>query len=650
MTPQQTASKYFLYARKSSENEDKQVASVPSQIEELRKLAQDYNLRIIDILTEEKSAKAPGRIVFNQMLQDIHEGKANGILCWKLDRLARNPVDGGNITWMLQQGVLQHIQTFQKGYFPTDNVLMMSVEFGMANQFILDLSLNTKRGQRAKADKGWLPHKPPIGYSNNKHNLPDLPPIYSDPYFFPIMKKIWNVLLEEKCSVEQIYERSFKLGLRTRSGNEFGRSSFYRMLRNPFYYGEFDWQGKRYKGVHEPMISKEEFDLAQDIIDGRVKQLNKRDGFAFRGLIRCGECGAAITSEHKTKQQKNGNVHHYTYYHCTKRIKRDCSQQLVRNDALDQQILDLLDKISIPLPFHQWVIKQLRTENETDEKESHNSKNLIYKNLESVKKRLDNLLSLRVSEEITTEEYSSKRNELIKEKERWESALKNTPRSNWIEEAEKVFDFAESAKKRFQEGDWQVKQSITAELSSNLRLQDQILDIPVEKNKAFLLGLAPEIKSLHNRFEPLQVVENIHSWEALYAQNNIWGLWVDKSRVSEPQRIQLVIPFYRRRYGKLEASLDCALPQKPIKEPDPPPNIINEAIRVKDFMAAHPDETCLSAAAKLNLPRKRISKLLTIANNLPPNLITELANCSNPKILRQMHVKHLLRLAQTSVS
>ena len=89
--------RYFLYARKSSENEDKQVASVPSQIEELRKLAQQMNLNIVEVFTEEKSAKAPGRQVFSQMIEDIHKGRAEGIICWKLDRLARNPIDGGMI-------------------------------------------------------------------------------------------------------------------------------------------------------------------------------------------------------------------------------------------------------------------------------------------------------------------------------------------------------------------------------------------------------------------------------------------------------------------------------------------------------------------------------------------------------------------------
>jgi len=119
---------------------------------------------------------------------------------------------------------------------------------------------------------------------------------------------------------------------------------------------------------------------------------------------------------------------------------------------------------------------------------------------------------------------------------------------------------------------------------------------------------------------------------------------LDEKRVFQPQRIQLVIAFQRRRYGKLQASLDIPLPQIPSKDPAPPINIVHEALRVKTFMEANPDETCLSAAGKLNLHRKRISKLLTIAETLPQNLITKLANCNDPKILRQMQIKHLLNL------
>ena len=78
------------------------------------------------------------------MLQKIHSGEVNAILCWKLNRLARNPVDGGQISWMLQNNIIEHIQCFGRDYKPTDNVLMMQVEFGMANQYVKELSVDVK--------------------------------------------------------------------------------------------------------------------------------------------------------------------------------------------------------------------------------------------------------------------------------------------------------------------------------------------------------------------------------------------------------------------------------------------------------------------------------------------------------------------------
>lgn len=107
---------------------------------------------------------------------------------------------------------------------------------------------------------------------------------------------------------------------------------------------------------------------------------------------------------------------------------------------------------------------------------------------------------------------------------------------------------------------------------------------------------------------------------------------------------QLVITYHARRYGVLQASIDQQLPEiRPRSAP--PKNFVLEAIRVKEFMTAHPNETCQSAAPKLNLHRKRISKFLTIANNLPANLITKLANCNDPKTLRQMTINRLLDLS-----
>ena len=153
---------YFLYARKSTDVEDKQVRSIEDQLAVLRVLAKTEGLKISAEFIEKQSAKMPGRPIFNEMMERIQKGEAEGIICWKLDRLARNPVDGGQISWMLQRGIIQHIQTNDRSYRSTDNVLMMSVEFGMANQYILDLSSNTKRGLYQKAERGDYPGLAPL--------------------------------------------------------------------------------------------------------------------------------------------------------------------------------------------------------------------------------------------------------------------------------------------------------------------------------------------------------------------------------------------------------------------------------------------------------------------------------------------------------
>ena len=517
--------RYFLYARKSSENEDKQVASVPSQIEELKKLSHEMKLNIVEIFTEEKSAKAPGRPVFSRMIEDIHKGRAEGIICWKLDRLARNPIDGGTISWMLQQSIIRHIQTFQRGYHPTDNVLMMNLEFGMANQFILDLSVNTKRGQRNKIQQGWLPHKPPVGYVNNLYNQPDKPPIYPDPFSFPLMKKTWAILLETRCSLEKLFDTAQEMGLKMDRGVKISRNNFYRLFRNPFYYGSFLWNDEVYPGKHEPMITKADFDLAQRIIDGRSFPRAKTHVFAFTGLMRCGECGAFITAEEKTKHQKNGNTHHYTYYRCTRRIKRDCSEPPIRSDKLEGQILNVLGKITIPPQFKEWAIKQLKEEHGKEKIDRDDITQAHRHNLDTCTKKLDALFNMRLNEEIGPEEYARKKNDLMQEKQKYEGLIADTQDriETWLKKAEEVFSFAQTAQKRFETGTLEDKRYVLSCLGSNLVLTGKQLRIQVDKSLALIQEVAPDVQSLHNRLEPTQGVDSITDWEALYAQNKKWG-------------------------------------------------------------------------------------------------------------------------------
>ena len=97
---QNITQKFFLYARKSTDVEDKQMRSIPDQLLELREFAKREEIDIVEEFTEAKTAKVPGREVFNAMVERLEKGEASGILSWHPDRLARNSVDGGKIIYL----------------------------------------------------------------------------------------------------------------------------------------------------------------------------------------------------------------------------------------------------------------------------------------------------------------------------------------------------------------------------------------------------------------------------------------------------------------------------------------------------------------------------------------------------------------------
>jgi len=232
---------YFMYARKSSESEDRQEQSIEDQINRLKERANSLGISVKEILTEAKSAKQPGRPIFNDMLRRIEKGEAKGILCWQINRLARNPIDSGKLSWMLQKGIIESIQTMEREYLPDDNVLLFSVESGMANQFIIELRKNTKRGMHGKADRGWFPSKAPAGYINERLEHT----IQPDPERFHLIRKMWDLMLTGSYTPKKIAEIASKewgyrsLKSKRSGGVEMVPSVIYKMFNNIFYTGNF---------------------------------------------------------------------------------------------------------------------------------------------------------------------------------------------------------------------------------------------------------------------------------------------------------------------------------------------------------------------------------------------------------------------------
>ncbi len=326
--------RYIIYCRKSTDTEDKQILSLESQENELKKIVERDNLNVVSTLKESKSAKAPGRPVFDQMIKMIEKGKADAILCWKIDRLTRNPVDGGKIQWLLQTSKIKCIQTFEKSYFPNDNVLLMSIEQAMANQYIRDLSENVKRGNRTKLEHGDWSTKAPLGYLNDRASKK----IVIDSERKKYIVRAFELYSTGMYGVKEVTNILFDEGFRTRSNSKVYKSKIHFILSNPFYYGVMSVKGKYYNGNHEPIISKQLHDSVQDVIHGRLRPRQKTLMFPIRGLATCSECGCLYTAS-----RKKG----HDYYYCTngKGIHTSPRAYLRENDLYDK-LLPLLKKLA----------------------------------------------------------------------------------------------------------------------------------------------------------------------------------------------------------------------------------------------------------------------------------------------------------------
>jgi site-specific DNA recombinase len=333
--------RYFIYCRKSTEDDDHQAISLESQCHELTRFSEQHSLNVIGILFEKKSARRLGRPVFEEILRRIARGEADGIIAWHPDRLARNAVDGGQIINLLDVGRLSDLRfpTFTFENSPQGKFMLM-IMFGHSKYEVDALSEIVKRGNRTKRELGWLPGRAPLGYRNIRSDS-GAKIIGQDPERFPLMKKLWELFLTGSYSGSELLTEAIdRFGLRTRrtwrsGGDLMSKSILYRILRNPFYAGYIVFEGRWYPGSHEPMITLEEFNQAQKLLQGtRIRP--RRYRFAYTGLIRCGNCSAMVTAE--KKRNRYGSV--YTYYRCTHEKKGiPCHERSIEERELTRQII-----------------------------------------------------------------------------------------------------------------------------------------------------------------------------------------------------------------------------------------------------------------------------------------------------------------------
>lgn len=343
--------KYCLYARKSTESEERQVLSIDSQIKEMLDLAAKENINVVEIKRESHSAKDTGqRPIFNELIEDIRQNKFNCILTWAPDRISRNAGDLGKVVDLIDQGILKEIRTHSQKFTNNPNEKFLLMILGSQAKLENDnRSINVKRGLRTRCEMGLWVGPAPLGYLN-QNRMDRKCQVIVDPLRAPAIKKMFEKVAYEKYSGRKLYHwLKHELNFYTRGNKPLTLSGIYRILDNPFYYGVFErpkGSGNWYQGKHKPLISQDLFEktkaqLKRDNIQRESKE------FAFTKLITCGCCGSGISAEDKYKKLKDGTTAHYVYYGCSRARNRFCKNKYIREEELIFELLKIMDKVDI---------------------------------------------------------------------------------------------------------------------------------------------------------------------------------------------------------------------------------------------------------------------------------------------------------------
>jgi site-specific DNA recombinase len=400
----ETHPKFFLYARKSTDESNRQVLSIEAQLFELREMAKREGIAIIREFVESRTAKQPGRPIFNEMLSHIEAGMAEGIIAWHPDRLARNSMDGGRIIYLVDIGKIRDLKFPTFRFDPTaQGKFMLSIAFSQSKYYVDNLSENIKRGIRQKLRNGVWPSWAPVGYVNDKAKRC----IAVEEGKAPLIRKTFELYATGHYTLVEIRNRINALGLTGRRGRRLGTANYHFMLRNPVYYGMIRFNDEIYEGKHAPIISKKLFDRVQSALEQKSKPKSPGlKAYRYRGFFRCGECGCFITTE----TQKGHN-----YLRCTKR-KGPCNQRYVREEPVAEQIVAEIATVSLRPDWADNMLAAVAKEQEAMREAAKRTVERLTTELSDCEAKLDTLLDMVLNKTISQSEYAPKKQLLLNQK------------------------------------------------------------------------------------------------------------------------------------------------------------------------------------------------------------------------------------------
>ena len=462
--------RFVVYARKSTESEDRQIASLDAQIEVAKTIAKDNNYKVVKTFKESASAhKTHNRPMFNKMVEMIKRGEVNGIICWEVNRLARNFEEGGVIQQLLIEQKIKVIHTSSKAYYPQDCSILFSVETAMSTEYSLKLSKDVKRGIRFRNKQGKHNCMVPQGYLN-WHDNEGKPIVIKDPERFHIIKGAFERYLTGAYSVPELLsyinndchylsKKKKKIG-----GRPLGITSLHHMLENPFYMGkikDIDNPEIMYDGTWEPMITEEQYWRIQRLKNNYAVVHNLRPkvavnarSFELKGVMVCSSCGCSVIGEPHKKLLADGTYRNHLYYRCTHKSKlRKCTLRggITEEEAF-RQIYEMLDNYTIHPLLYEWSMQMLKKIHEQEVEERYDRAEMQHASLEECEKARNKLLDMSLRGMVDDDTFEAKDRQLRERIEKIKQVSKDAQErnKNWYEVIGKTLETLRSPKEKME--------------------------------------------------------------------------------------------------------------------------------------------------------------------------------------------------------
>ena len=571
-------SEQYIYARKSTENDEKQVESIPRQIDIAQELALKDSLAIpqTHTLTEEKTAKKPGRPIFNQLMRAVERNHHTTVYCWIFNRLSRNSKDDGWIRHSIETGKLTVVTSVAR-FDESTNAIVTAVEGAQGTQFSRDLSKMIRDSNNSRRKKGIYPGQPLPGYKwfGPKGQMKHVP----DRKRFKLMQEAFHAVLHGVQPTEVLRILNEDWGFTTKQHKKLGgapiaESTWFELLRNPFYCGQFisyknTPQEKWYQASHPPMITEEEYWQIQDLLAERGRPRPSQPAEeSYLGLFKCAECGMSITRDdklqvrclckykysakyrdtcprcglHKAKVPKT-RIHEHNYLLCSTQKKRrknrpKCPQAAVRREIIEKQMTDRLKRIAIPQEFIDWAFDTLQEQEDDTLKTEQEIVESLQSSVTQSKKRLDRLNELYKK---GVYDYDDGDRKFEEERQKELATLKSFRKklashvngTTTNDKEEEVYIFAKNALVWFRDGGFRTRIQILNTLSANGVIRDKKLELSMNAVFVEIENIINNIKSILPGFEPANFAEfcrNDANKEKVAAIKSTWLPGSDSNR------------------------------------------------------------------------------------------------------------------------